>query len=187
MLRPLNFCYYLKGLEETLIEERPTVEQWDCVLRMFKQIEGSGEYDDPYKHTVMPCKFVNWLCGYIEISAVDAPNEREWKIIKDKLQFVFTKVEYKSCPKQDEGETKKDEIMPEITPEMVQEVVKDFQEKMSEEMKKRDYHCGGLIPPNRCPHCDPVYRYKLLGDSPKTVSAPMGSGIAFNTQELPGS
>lgn len=93
MMRPLNFCYYLQGLSETLIEERPTVEQWSCVLRMFSQVEGSGiGADDPYLHTIMPGTFVTWLRGYIEISDVGAPNEREWKIIKEHLQLVFVKV-----------------------------------------------------------------------------------------------
>jgi len=84
-MKPIDFCYWFNDFVKTINSSRPTVQQWSSVVEIIKPIKRS-DYEPAMN--VQPSDVITWLKGFIEISNVGAPNEREWKIICNRLNEI---------------------------------------------------------------------------------------------------
>lgn len=105
-MRAINFAYWLQGFAEIANTTQMDEGSWKNIVEKLQTVVGEGNCD-PFSHTLMPGDFVTWLRGFVDI-AKRAPNEEEWKIIKEHLQLVFTKVVPSQQPMKEQSVT--DEI-----------------------------------------------------------------------------
>ena len=86
----LTFCYQLQGFAE-ISNQVPTSIQWGNIVEKLDTVSIEDliiETDNLMAQET----FIIWLKGYVDLAAPSVINEQEWKIIKDHLQLVFTKV-----------------------------------------------------------------------------------------------
>jgi len=86
----LTFCYQLQGFAE-IGNQPPNIEQWANIVVKLDTVSIEDliiETDNMMAQET----FIVWLKGYVDLAAPTEVNEREWQIIKDHLQLVFTKV-----------------------------------------------------------------------------------------------
>ena len=86
----LTFCYQLQGFAE-IGNDAPNEKQWATIVEKLDEVS----IEDLIIETDIMMEqetFIVWLKGYVDLAEPTEVNEREWQIIKDHLQLVFTKV-----------------------------------------------------------------------------------------------
>jgi hypothetical protein len=86
----LKFCYELQGFAE-ITNQVPTDEEWNIILIKLKEVS----IDDLIIATdifMAPEVFVVWFKGFVEVALPSRVHDKQWEIIRDHLQLVFTKV-----------------------------------------------------------------------------------------------
>jgi len=86
----LKFCYELQGFAE-ITNEVPTDNQWNIILLKLEKVSVDDLIIDT-KVFMAPEIFVVWLKGFVEVALPSTVYDKQWKVIKDHLQLIFTKV-----------------------------------------------------------------------------------------------
>jgi hypothetical protein len=86
----LKFCYEIQGFAE-ITNEVPTVYQWQIILKKLESVSVDALIIET-DIFMAPEVFVVWIKGFVDIVSPEAISDRQWTIIKDHLQLIFTKV-----------------------------------------------------------------------------------------------
>lgn len=89
-MKALEFCYSLQGFAELTLCKSPTKEQWAAICAKAQAVDLKD--DECYSGKMSPLNFATWLIGFIEISEAKVVTEKQWKIVREHLSLVFTKV-----------------------------------------------------------------------------------------------